>query len=48
MAGFCEYRNEPSGSINGWKFLDEVRNCNIVNRSHRNLLHGVRELCFSR
>jgi hypothetical protein len=22
LVGFCEYGNEPSGSINDWKFLD--------------------------
>jgi hypothetical protein len=27
LAGFCEHGNEPSGSIKGGEFLDELSDC---------------------
>jgi hypothetical protein len=27
VAGYCEYGNEPLGSIKGGQFLDKLRDC---------------------
>lgn len=32
MAGFCEYSNEPSGSINGVEYLDYLSNCKLLRK----------------
>jgi hypothetical protein len=33
MAGFCEHDNEPSGSINFWKFLDQFSYYQLLKES---------------
>jgi hypothetical protein len=38
MAGACECGEEPSGSIKGGEFLDQLQ---TVSFSRRTLLHGV-------
>jgi hypothetical protein len=33
-AGFCEHGNEPSGSIKGWEFLDQLSNYKLLKKDH--------------
>jgi hypothetical protein len=32
VAGSCEYGNEPLGSVKGYKFLDQPRDNQLVNK----------------
>jgi hypothetical protein len=44
VAGSCEHGNEPSGSIKGGKFLDELRD--YISFSTRNLFNGICSIYF--
>lgn len=51
MAGFCEYGNEPSGSIDCGEYFDYPTNCQLLKNTCRGVsllvIHGILEAKLS-